>query len=110
MTEENAAGSAKVEDTAKQAVPKIHWDDTNMSTCYANVVNASSTREEVTIFFGTNQTWNIKEDHEVVIKLSDRVILTPLAARRLWVLLGGVLKDYESKHGPLELRAGATGK
>ena len=42
-------------DTGKPVAPTVDWDDSNMSTSYANVVNASSTREEVTQFFGTNK-------------------------------------------------------
>ena len=101
MSDEN---TARMEKTTKLKTPKVHWDDSAMKTCYANVVNASSTREEVTIFFGTNQTWNLKEDAEVVIKLSDRVILNPLAAKRLWTLLGGVLSEYESRYGALDIK------
>jgi hypothetical protein len=89
--------------TAKPATPKVKWDDSNMKTAYANVVNAASTREEVTLFFGTNQTWNVADAKELVIQLSDRIVLSPFAAKRLWILLGGVLNDYEKRHGKLEI-------
>lgn len=90
--------------TAKQsAAPKVKWDDSNMKTAYANVVNAASTREEVTLFFGTNQTWNVADAKELVIQLSDRIVLSPFAAKRLWILLGGVLSEYEKRHGKLEI-------
>ena len=98
MTEEKKADAEQ-----KITTPKVKWDDSNMKTAYANVVNAASTREEVTIFFGTNQTWNVADAKELVIQLSDRIVLNPLAAKRLWVLLGAVLKDYENKHGKLEI-------
>jgi hypothetical protein len=89
---------------AKQATaPKVKWDDANMKTAYANVVNAASTREEVTLFFGTNQTWNVADAKELVIQLSDRIVLSPFAAKRLWILLGGVLNEYEKRHGKLEI-------
>ena len=90
---------------AKQrVVPKVHWDDTNLTTSYANVVNATATHEEVTVFFGTNQTWNVKAENELTINLSERIILNPLAAKRLFLLLGGVLKDYESRYGALDIK------
>jgi len=82
------------------AQPKVTWDDAQMSTTYANVCNVSSTREEVLLFFGINQNWNSKQK-EVTVQLSDRVILSPFAAARLYALLGGVLKEYESRFGPL---------
>ena len=84
--------------------PKVIWDDSNMKTSYANVVNATSTREEVTLFFGTNQTWNVSADKEFVVQLSDRLVLNPFAAKRLWTLMGAVLNEYESRYGLLELK------
>jgi hypothetical protein len=41
-------------------LPQIHWDDSQMASSYANAVNAHSSREEVTLFFGT-QGWNPAE-------------------------------------------------
>ena len=81
----------------------LNWDDSKMQTTYANVVNASSTREEVSIFFGTNQSWNISEDRELAIQLSDRMVLNPYAAKRLLVLLSRIVKEYESRFGALKL-------
>ena len=84
------------------AVPRVRWDDSNMSSSYANVVNATSSREEVTLFFGTNQTWNANDD-EYTVQLTERIILNPFAAKRLNLLLGAVLKEYESRYGVLEV-------
>jgi hypothetical protein len=81
----------------------LKWDDSKMQTTYANVVNASSTREEVSIFFGTNQSWNISEDRELAIQLSDRMVLNPYAAKRLLVLLSRIVKEYENRFGVLKL-------
>ena len=88
----------------KDKTPKVVWDDSGMQTSYANVVNAASTREEVTLFFGTNQTWNVSEDLEFKVQLSNRIVLNPYAAKRLWTLMGAILKEYESRYGQLELR------
>ncbi|WP_272908796.1 DUF3467 domain-containing protein [Nitrospina gracilis] len=82
---------------------KLNWDDSKMQTTYANVVNASSTREEVSIFFGTNQTWNVPQDNEVTIQLSDRMVLNPFAAKRLLVLLNKIISEYEERFGRLPL-------
>lgn len=81
----------------------VKWDDSKMQTTYANVVNAASTREEVSIFFGTNQTWNVAEQKELIIQLTDRIVLNPYAAKRLTVLLSRILKDYETRFGSLPL-------
>lgn len=91
----------------KPAAPVVNWDDSQMKTSYANVVNASSTREEVALFFGTNLTWNPGERREFNVRLNDRVVLSPFAAKRLWILLGAILREYESRFGQLGIEAGA---
>ena len=79
---------------------KIKWDDSNMKSAYANVCNVSSTREEVVMLFGVNQAWN-RGQKEVTIQLTDRIILSPFAAKRLALLLSNVLREYENRFGPL---------
>ncbi|HEV3493916.1 MAG TPA: DUF3467 domain-containing protein [Reyranella sp.] len=37
------------------------------------------------------------------VDLTNRIILTPFAAKRLLTVLGGVLREYESRHGPLQV-------
>jgi hypothetical protein len=81
----------------------VQWVDRNMATHFANVVNVQSTREQVDLFFGTNQTWNVTGSSQVAVELTNRIILTPHAAKRLWTVLGGVLREYESRHGPLDV-------
>ncbi len=90
-------------DQVTGAMPKVKWDDSNMKTSYANVCNVASTREEVTLLFGTNQTWaaDQKEIKEVKVQLTDRIILSPFAAKRLAILIGNVVTEYEKRFGPL---------
>jgi hypothetical protein len=90
----------------RPVVPSVNWDDSQMRTSYANVVNAASTREEVTLFFGTNLTWNPGESREFHVRLNDRVVLSPFAAKRLWILVGAMLKEYETRFGPLQMDLG----
>lgn len=71
-----------------------------MKSSYANVANVASTREEVVLLFGINQTWNAAQ-REVAVQLTDRIILSPFAAKRLSALLDNVLKEYESRFGAL---------
>jgi len=105
------AEDKKVADAAKAAADagnlKLNWDDSKMQTTYANVVNASSTREEVSIFFGTNQTWNVPEEKEVTIQLTDRMVLNPYAAKRLFMLLNKIINEYETRFGRLSLEGEA---
>ena len=79
----------------------VVWNDEAMATSFANVVNIQGTREQIELFFGTNRTWNLGEGSEVRVDLTNRMILTPLAAKRLNAILTGVLREYETRHGPL---------
>ena len=82
--------------------PRIVWDDTNMRSSYANVVNAAGTREEIVLLFGMNQAWHSGQK-EVKVQLSDRIVLSPFAAKRLVTLLNAVMQDYENRYGKLEI-------
>ena len=80
---------------------RVKWDDTNMSSAYANVCNAVSTREEVVLLFGLNQTWHAGQK-DVTVQLTDRIILSPHAAKRLQVLLTQLIKQHEDRFGLLD--------
>lgn len=103
MAKDDEKQGAADMDVGTPAVPTVNWDDTHMKTAYANVVNAASTREEVTLFFGTNQTWNPVGAKEFNVRLSDRIVLSPYAAKRLWTLLGVILQEYEKRFGVLQI-------
>jgi hypothetical protein len=107
MADENKQGSddATITDGAA-GQPNLKWDDSSMSTSYANVVNVSVTREECGLFFGTNLTTGIGGPSDVTIKLSDRIIMTPHAAKRLSILLDANLRAYEERYGNLEVPRG----
>ena len=94
---------AQVQDIRQAAggSPKIVWDDSAMKSTYANVCNVASTREEVVVLFGTNQAWKGSEE-EVRVELSDRMILSPFAAKRLALLLNNVVSQYEKRFGQLD--------
>ncbi len=96
-------GAAKPAKPGTAAVPRVVWDDSAMSSSYANVVNVLATREEMTLLFGTNQTWNASGGTDLVVKLSDRIVLTPFAAKRLCTLLDRRVKEYEELFGKLDV-------
>ena len=89
----------------RPATPTVRWDDSNMRSLYANVVNATGTREEIVLLFGVNQAWH-NGAKEIAVQLQDRVILSPYAAKRLNMLLGHIIREYESRYGELTLTAG----
>ena len=89
---------------AKAAVEgaRIKWDDSGMKSSYANVCYVTSTREEVVLLFGMNQAWN-RGQKEVTIHLTDRIVVSPYAAKRLSMLLQGVVNEYEKRFGILNI-------
>lgn len=101
MADDKDASSAK--ESQQPAASRVEWDDSKMATTYANVANAASTREEVALLFGTNTTWKISGDKPVKIELTNRIILSPYAAKRLSMLLSGVLDEYETRFGKLDV-------
>jgi hypothetical protein len=88
---------------------KIKLDDSNMKSSYANVCNVTSTREEVVLLFGINQSWN-RGQKEVAIQLTDRIIVSPYAAKRLAMMLDSVVKEYEKRFGELNIEGPAARK
>jgi hypothetical protein len=98
------AGAADTRTDARAALEgtRIKWDDTGMKSSYANVCNVTSTREEVVLLFGMNQAWN-RGQKEVTIHLTDRIVVSPYAAKRLSMLLQGVVGEYEKRFGTLNI-------
>ncbi len=83
---------------------KIRWEGGQMRSTYSNVCNVSSSREEVSLMFGTNKNWHPAQK-ELTIELTDRMILNPYAAKRLAVLLMNTMNEYEKRFGELMLDA-----
>ena len=87
----------------KQAGTAIKWDDSNLTVSYANVVTTTATREEVSLLFGTHKNWAGTPSKELHVGLSDRIILSPFAAKRLLQVLGKTLEDYEARYGTIDV-------
>ncbi|NNU80364.1 DUF3467 domain-containing protein [Halovulum dunhuangense] len=82
---------------------EIEWNDGAMTTDFANVVNIQGTREQIELFFGTNRSWETGKDGKVSVDLTNRIIMTPYAAKRMLMILSGVLREYETRHGVLKV-------
>ena len=90
----------------KGAATPIKWTTTNLQSSYANFCNANSTREEVVLNFGVNKTWERGPKQELEIELNHRIVLSPFAAKRLAVLIGNVVNEYEKRFGTLSIERG----
>jgi len=60
------------------------------------------------LLFGMNQAWN-RGQKEITIQLTDRIVISPFAAKRLSMLLGNVVTEYEKRFGTLNIEAGIAG-
>ena len=83
-------------------LPRVKWDTTGIKSSYANFANATSTREEIVLNFGMNQTWDRYESGEYEIELSHRIAMSPFAAKRLAALLHNLISEYEKRYGELK--------
>jgi hypothetical protein len=89
---------------ASAATGKVKWNTQGLKSSYANVANATSTREEVVLNFGINQGWD-RTPGELEIELTHRIILSPFAAKRLAEMLNKLMGEYEARYGALNLEA-----
>ncbi len=79
---------------------RVRFDDRQMTSHYANVANVGMSKDEVTLLYGTNQTWGAVGE-EIVILLSTRIIMTPSVAKNFVDTLQRVLQEYEQKIGKI---------
>ncbi|MEI9803246.1 MAG: DUF3467 domain-containing protein [Pseudolabrys sp.] len=79
---------------------RVHWEDSKMQSCYANIFNVATTREEVMLLFGTSRAWTQVTD-ELTVDLAERIILNPMAAKRLMLMLQRSIEEYERTYAPL---------
>lgn len=79
----------------------MQLDTSMMKSSYCNVCNATSTREEVVLNFGLNQSWD-RPDENLHIQILHRIILSPHAANKLLDVLGSLMDEYQKRHGSLE--------
>lgn len=92
---EAASASAEGDDR------RVRLDTSRMKSSYCNVCNATSTREEVVLNFGLNQSWD-RPGGDLEIEIQHRVILSPHAARKLKDVLDELIGEYETRYGSLQ--------
>ena len=96
---------AKAAEAGKPQAPaqqnKVRLNSKNLKSGYANFCNANSTREEVVLNFGINHDWD-RVPKEMEVELEHRIVLAPLAAKRLSQLLSNLIAEYETRYGELK--------
>lgn len=85
--------------------PKVQvaWDDRSVSTVYANVVDGFASKDELTLLLGTLRPRRVGPKGSVQVTMSHQVILSPSTAKRLLVLLSGMIAGHEKAHGEIVL-------
>ena len=86
---------------AAGVAPKVSFDTSNLKSSYANVCTMNSTREEVVLNFGLNQSWE-RSSQDVKIELNNRIILSPFAAQRMQEMLEKLLGEYKTRYGEIK--------
>lgn len=87
-----------------KAQVNINWDDRNIESKYSNIATVTATREEFFFLFGTHQNWRgIEGGQPVDVQLSNRMVLSPFAAKRLLMILAQTVKAYEGRFGEVKL-------
>ena len=79
----------------RQTKPKIIWDELGANHVRAKSCTVASLRDEISLFFGPEQTGN-------EIRFTNRIILNPFLARQFATALERVVQDYEIRFGPLQ--------
>jgi len=85
---------------AKAPGQEVKIDTTHLKSSYCNVCNATSTREEIVLNFGINQTWDLNRP-TFDVELHHRIILSPFAAKRLQEVLTKLIGEHETRYGEL---------
>ena len=81
---------------------QLTFDTANLKSSYCNMANVTSTREEVVLNFGVNQSWDQPSAMaELRVDLLHRIILSPFAAKRLSDALSNLIREHEGRYGPL---------
>ena len=89
-------------DTANEGHERrVRLDTSRMKSSYCNVCNATSTREEVVLNFGLNQSWD-RSAGDLEIEIQHRIIMSPHAASKLREVLDELIDAYEGRYGPLK--------
>lgn len=85
----NAAGS------------QVAFNTDDLKSTYCNVCNGSSTREEVVVNFGVNDTWDMNSE-TIRVNLQHRIVMSPHAAKRVRDMMIRLIDEHESRYGKLD--------
>ncbi len=97
ITPEAINGTAQ----ASGAGSQVSFNTDNLKSSYCNVCNGSSTREEVVINFGVNDSWDMNRS-KIEVELGHRIVMSPHAAKRLADMMNRLIVEHETRYGKLD--------
>ena len=77
-----AAKPAPSTQRVNRAGSQVAFNTDDLKSSYCNVCNGSSTREEVVINFGVNDSWDMNSE-TIKVNLQHRIVMSPHAAKRV---------------------------
>jgi len=96
---------AAPEDQDQQQTIRVRMDQRDVKTSYANAFNTHGLINEVILDFGLNTPVPPQPDQqaEIMLQITDRIILNYYSAKRLALTLGQLVRRHEERFGELEL-------
>ena len=88
---------------------QVLLDERELKTTYTNAYRIHTAPEEVVIDLGfnmANPNNQGQQQQQLLFKVTDRVIMTYVNAKRLAMSLGQLIKRYEQQFGELPLQPG----
>lgn len=79
----------------------IRLDTSGLDTVYANFFAVAGSPDDVALYFGASSM--LPGASEPMVRLSQRVMMIPSAAKRLMLALQQTIKQHEERFGPIEL-------
>lgn len=80
----------------------VVWDEENARSVYANMFSVAGSQEEFILSLGMNHSWGSGQK-ELKVRMTDRILMSPFAVKRLAKLLNGAIREFESRYGTLQI-------
>ncbi|MFI4898339.1 MAG: DUF3467 domain-containing protein [Phycisphaerales bacterium JB059] len=88
----------------QQQQVQVRFDESKMTSTYANTIRSMSTGDEVVLDFGMNLPMQGPNNEPMmVISIGSRVIMNWVAAKRLAMQVGNAVRQYEERNGEISL-------
>jgi hypothetical protein len=91
-----------------QMLLRVHVDEKDLKTSYANGFRSTPTAEELVLDFGLNipiPPRNQQKEREMVFHVNNRITMNYFVAKRLAITLSQIVRRYEQEFGEIELNA-----